>query len=168
MVFSGHFHHRSDNGTVYYTGNPYQTNWMDYKDPRGFHIFDFKNRNLEFIENPYEMFHKYVYNDENIEATQVQEMDFSMYQDCYVKVIVEQKNNPYVFDLILEKMYANGVADLNVVETFADVEDDIEIDEAQDTITILSGYIDNMEENVDKKNLDLLMRRLYNEALTSE
>ena len=65
-------------------------------------------------------------------------------------------------------MYANGVADLNVVETFADVEDDIEIDEAQDTITILSGYIESMEENVDKKNLDLLMRRLYNEALTSE
>ena len=44
MVFSGHFHHKSDNGTIYYLGNPYQTNWMDYKDPRGFHIFDFETR----------------------------------------------------------------------------------------------------------------------------
>ena len=52
MVFSGHFHHKSDNGTVYYTGNPYQTNWLDYKDPRGFHIFDFDSRELTFIQNP--------------------------------------------------------------------------------------------------------------------
>ena len=63
VVFSGHFHHRSDNGTIYYVGNPYQNTWMDHKDPRGFHIFDFETRELTFIENPYEMFHKYFYND---------------------------------------------------------------------------------------------------------
>ena len=36
---------------------------MDYKDPRGFHIFDFETRELTFVENPNEMFHKYFYND---------------------------------------------------------------------------------------------------------
>ena len=76
MVFSGHFHHKSDNGTIYYLGNPYQTNWMDYKDPRGFHMFDFETRELTFIENPYEMFHKYFYNDLEWTVETVQAEDF--------------------------------------------------------------------------------------------
>ena len=63
-AFSGHFHHKSDNGNVYYLGNPYQITWSDYKDPRGFHIFDTETRELEFIQNPYEMFYKIYYDDE--------------------------------------------------------------------------------------------------------
>ena len=51
--------------TVYYLGNPYQITWSDYKDPRGFHIFDTETRELEFILNPYEIFHK-IYYDEKI------------------------------------------------------------------------------------------------------
>ena len=62
--FSGHFHHKSDNGNVYYLPNPYQITWSDYKDPRGFHIFDTETRELEFILNPYEIFHKIYYDDE--------------------------------------------------------------------------------------------------------
>ena len=49
MAMSGHFHHRSDNGTVFYLGNPYEITWSDYKDPRGFHIFDTDKRSLEYI-----------------------------------------------------------------------------------------------------------------------
>ena len=93
MVFSGHFHHKSDNGTIYYLGNPYQTNWMDYKDPRGFHMFDFETRELTFIENPYEMFHKYFYNDLEWTVETVQAEDFDKWKNCYVKIIVENKTN---------------------------------------------------------------------------
>ena len=63
MAFSGHFHHKSDNGNIYYLGNPYQITWSDYKDSRGFHIFDTKTRELEFVLNPFEMFHKIHYDD---------------------------------------------------------------------------------------------------------
>jgi hypothetical protein len=45
-----------------------------------------------------------------------------------------------------------------------DSEDDI-VDEAEDTITIMSKYIESMPENVPKKKLDNLMRTLYNEAM---
>ena len=71
-VFSGHFHHKSDNGTVYYLGNPYQITWSDYKDPRGFHIFDTETRELEFIQNPYEIFHKIYYDDEKTTLEEIQ------------------------------------------------------------------------------------------------
>jgi len=46
------------------------------------------------------------------------------------------------------------------------IDDDI-IDQAEDTLTILSGYVESL--NVENKvELDGLMRSLYNEALTVE
>ena len=39
-VLSGHFHHKSDNGNVYYLGTPYELTWQDYADKKGFHIFE--------------------------------------------------------------------------------------------------------------------------------
>ena len=68
-----------------------------------------------------------------------------------------------------DKLYASNVADLIVVENFSDfdVSDEDIIDEAQDTLTILSSYVESL--NVENKiELDGLMRSLYNEALTVE
>ena len=59
MVFSGHYHHRSNDGHVFYLGNPYELTWQDYNDPRGFHIFDLKTRQLEFIQNSYSLFERF-------------------------------------------------------------------------------------------------------------
>ena len=39
-VFSGHFHTRSNDGKIFYLGNPYEMFWNDVNDKRGFHIFD--------------------------------------------------------------------------------------------------------------------------------
>ena len=39
-VYSGHFHTRSNDGKIYYLGNPYEMFWNDVNAPRGFHIFD--------------------------------------------------------------------------------------------------------------------------------
>ena len=32
-VFSGHFHHKSDDGQIFYLGTPYEIYWNDYQDP---------------------------------------------------------------------------------------------------------------------------------------
>ncbi|NWJ21695.1 hypothetical protein HX849_04190, partial [Marine Group I thaumarchaeote] len=170
MAMSGHFHHRSDNGTVFYLGNPYEITWSDYKDPRGFHIFDTDKRTLEFIQNPYRMFHKIYYDDSEETFESITERDYSEYNNTYVKVVIQKKTNPFWFDTVLDKLYAADVANLVVVENFSDLEfmeDDEIIDEAQDTLTILSKYVESL--NVEKKaELNILMRNLYNEALTVE
>ena len=82
MRFSGHFHHKSDNGNVYYLGNPYQITWSDYKDPRGFHIFDTETRELEFIKNPYEIFHKIYYDDEKTTLEEIQSTGLLTIRSC--------------------------------------------------------------------------------------
>ena len=168
-AFSGHFHHKSDNGNVYYLGNPYQITWSDYKDPRGFHIFDTETRELEFIQNPYEMFYKIYYDDEKTTLEEIQTQDYSQYEGCYVKVVVVNKKNPFWFDTLLDKLYSANVEDISVIENFhddIDLEDEV-IDEAEDTVTILSKYVNSLNID-DKKELDNLLVSLYNESLTIE
>lgn len=170
MVFSGHFHHKSDNGTIYYLGNPYHLTWMDYGDERGFHIFDTKTRELTFIKNPYSIFKKLIYNDENLAFDDIINEDRSDMEGCYVKVIVQNKTDGYLFDKFIEQIEKNNSADISVVDNIGIemMEDTDIIDEAEDTLTILSKYIDGLSLNVDKQKLDNLMKTLYNESLTLE
>ncbi len=169
MAFSGHFHHKSDNGTIYYLGTPYQITWSDYKDSRGFHIFDTDTRELEYIKNPFEMFHKVYYDDDEMTLETIQKEDYSKYKGCYVKVVSVNKKNPFWFDTLMDKLYAADVADISVVENFDQdllVEENM-IDEAEDTLTILSKYVNSL--NIDnKKELDTLLTTLYNESLMVE
>ena len=52
-VFSGHFHTRSNNGKIYYLGNPYEMFWNDVNDPRGFNLFDTQTLKHSPVNNPY-------------------------------------------------------------------------------------------------------------------
>jgi DNA repair exonuclease SbcCD nuclease subunit len=170
MVLSGHFHHKSSQGNVTYVGTPYEMTWSDYNDPKGFHIFDTETRELEFVKNPYAMFNKVVYDDANTDFEYWNNYDFSSLKDTYVKVVVLNKQNPFLFDHVIDKIYKISVSDLSIVEDFSDtiiLDDDI-IDQAEDTITILNKYIDNLELDVSSDKLKTIMRELYIEALNTE
>jgi DNA repair exonuclease SbcCD nuclease subunit len=171
VVLTGHFHHKSTDGTITYVGTPYEITWSDYNDPRGFHIFDTNTRELEFIQNPHRMFYKLNYKDDLEHfAEQYKTFDYSIYQGCYVKVVVLCKQNPFLFDIVIDSLYKAGVADISIVEDFGDIEtinDDV-IDEAEDTMTILSKYIDNLTLDVESAKLKNIMHELYIEALSTE
>ena len=64
-VFSGHYHTRSDNGKIFYLGNPYEMFWNDVNDTRGFHIFDTDTLTHTPINNPYKLFYNIYYEDTN-------------------------------------------------------------------------------------------------------
>ena len=82
VVFSGHYHTRSNDGKIFYLGNPYQMYWNDVDDPRGFHIFDTETFKLEFIQNPHTMFEKIYYDD-----TDVKSFDAENLKDKILKII---------------------------------------------------------------------------------
>ena len=134
-------------------------------------MFDLKTRELQFIENPFKMFYKIVYDDLNKTFEDVLEIDFSYLKDSFVKVIVKNKTNPYWFDLYIEKLEKVGLTDVQVVEDHLNLnlegDDDI-VNEAEDTMTILKKYIDSIEIDTDKQRLDKLIRTLYDEALSVE
>jgi len=159
-VWSGHYHHKSKKGNIQYLGNPYQMFWNDYKDKRGFHIYDTETDRLTFIENPYEIFQKLYYND-----SEHQEIDYDQYKDCFVKVIVEEKNDYLQFEKVIDKLYDTGVHEVKIIESLVnetgEIDDDIEI---KDTMTLLSEYVDEVEVSVDKKKLKKLLNTLYIES----
>ena len=171
VVLSGHFHHKSTDGQITYTGTPYEMTWSDYNDPKGFHIFDTDTRELQFVENPFHMFNKVMYDDKIHDFEYWKTYDFDSLKDTYVKVVVLNKQNPYLFDTVLDTLYKKGIADISIVEDFSDIvfdQDQELIDQAEDTMTILSKYIDNLSLNVENEKLKSLMRELYVEALNSE
>jgi hypothetical protein len=168
---SGHFHHKSTDGTIYYLGNQYEITWADYGDVRGFHVFNTDTRELEFVPNPNKIFHKINYDDSTQSFEEWKKFDFTQYKDTYVKVVVVNKQNAYLFDYVVDALYKAQVADVAIVEDFTDnmVEDDEElVNQAEDTMTILSKYIDGLTINVDSAKLKNLMRELYVESLNTE
>jgi len=170
MVFSGHYHHKSSKNNIHYLGNPYELTWQDYDDARGFHILDLKTHELSFIQNPYRMFHKLIYDDKTDSIADIQNLDLQKYSSSYVKVVVVNKTNPYLFDMLINKLYQVNPIDISVAEDFTDIEEinDSEIDQAEDTITILSKYVDNLTVDLDKNKLKSIFREIYIEALNEE
>jgi predicted phosphodiesterase len=169
IVCSGHFHHKSTSGNINYLGSPYEMTWADYNDPRGFHIFDTETRELVFVRNTLKMFHKIVYDDSNTTLDEIVNKHFDKFNECYVKVIIREKNNPYWFDLFMEKIEKSNPVHVQVVEDHLNLDlenDDTIVSEAEDTITILNKYIDGLDINVDKQNLEKIIKELYSEALS--
>ena len=169
-VLSGHFHHKSTDGVITYLGNQYEMTWADHGDERGFHVFDTETRELEFVRNPFHMFHKMSYDDTVQDFEYWKKYDYIKMKDCYVKIIAVNKQNPYLFDTVVENLYKIGVADIAIVEDFTEenIEDDEMVNQAEDTMTILSKYIDGLTLNVNSDKLKNLMRELYVEALNTE
>ena len=171
IVLSGHFHHMSSADNITYVGTPYEMTWSDYNDPRGFHVFDTSTRELEFVRNPHRMFHKVYYDDAEQDFEYWKNFDYESLKECFVKVVVINKQNPYLFDNVVDNLYKCGVSDLSIVEDFTDtsIDDDKEIvDQAEDTMTILGKYIDNLTLNVEPDKLKSMMREIYIEALNVE
>lgn len=171
-VFSGHYHHRSNQDNIRYLGNPYELTWQDYNDPRGFHLFDLDTRDLEFIENPNVMFHRITYDDKEESITEITNKELGKFAGTYVKVVVLNKTNPYLFDKFMNNLYNVNPIDITIAEDFADltegVEDDM-INEAEDTITIINKFVDGIkEDHIDNDKLKSVLKELYVEALNLE
>ena len=168
LVFSGHYHHRSDDGHIYYLGNPYELTWQDYNDPRGFHLFDLNSRQLEFIRNPYTMFERIEYNDKGEEPTDLDTIDL---QGKFVKLVVVNKTDFYKFDKFTQKLYNKGCHDIKIVEDMSEFNEGELLDESinlEDTLSVLGHYVDSIETDLDKENIKNYMRSLYTEAVNIE
>ena len=120
----------------------------------------------EFIPNPYSMFHKIYYDDEKLEYG-----DLSRYENCYVKIIIQNKKNSYMFETLMDKLINMGVGHISIVDNLFDIEDlgnDIEsMEDVEDTMSVIRSCVDGLEIQ-NKETLNTLMQTLYNEALTME
>ena len=163
-VYSGHYHTRSNDGKIFYLGNPYEMYWNDVNDTRGFHIFDSDTLEVTPFNNPHQMFYNIYYED-----TPYQMIDTTKYEQKIVKVIVRKKTDIKQFEKFIDKLYSSNVAELKVVENFALVEnEEFEAEESEDTISILNRYIQEAEVELDKSVITNILQEVYKEACEVE
>ena len=157
-VFSGHYHTRSNDGRVFYLGNPYEIYWSDWNDTRGFTIFDTETLDHHHIDNPYNMFEIINYDEDTTKLD-------SDYENNIVKVVIKNKKDQLKYEKFLDKLYSQNPAEVKIVENFEinikDFEEDIE---SEDTISILDRYIQESETNKDKTRIMSIMREVHKES----
>lgn len=166
LVLSGHYHTRSRKDNIVYIGTPYEMNWQDYGDPKGFHTFDLNSRKLDFHQNPNKLFTKIIYDETNLI-----DLDPLDLRNCFVRVIVTNKNDYYVFDNFINKLYTKGCYEIKIIEDIMDMtEGDIgEEINLEDTLDVLDNYIDSVGlQSNDSQNLKKFMKTLYLEAINMD
>lgn len=169
-VLSGHFHHSSEIGNVKYLGAHAEFTWSEYGDPRGFHVMDTQTGSLTFFENPFKMFKKVIYDDrdKSLEETLSSTSDTD---GSVVKIIVKSKDNPLWFDTFVSKIEETNPVKILVVNDHlhADVDNNVDVSEAEDTITIIRKYLKSNNLELDRVDeIEQTMIDLYEEALSIE
>jgi len=165
-VWSGHLHHKSQEGNISYLGSPYEIKFDDMNDPRGFHTWKSGTMKLEFHENPYRMFYKIYYDDKEKTLDFLLKKINDKYQGAYIKVIVQNRINPLFFDKFIEKLFNMNPADVKIDDDLQLSEEDanMKVDLTEDTLTILNKYVDNLEIDSNKDKIKEEIKILYTEA----
>jgi DNA repair exonuclease SbcCD nuclease subunit len=166
-VLSGHFHKKHTQDNIHYLGTPYPLTFGDFGQPKGYHILDTETGDLEFIENEVSIF-KIIKYDDQANDYDFETMDFSDYRDCFVKVIVVEKKNPYAFDRMLSKLYDTECFQIRIVDTTLAMQEgdgDIHVDMTEDTLSLIRREIDGMDNVDDPDRLKKVMSELFVEAI---
>ena len=165
-VISGHFHKKSDDGHIYYLGAQYEMTWSDYKDPKGFHIFDTETRELERISNPNRIHKKIYYNDSKEDYSK---KDISEFKNTFIKLFVSNKTDEDMFNTFVDRLQTKiNIHELNIIEDSmsdisASVREDI-LEQGEDTLTFLGNYVDQIDTDLDRHKLKDFIKDVYTEA----
>ena len=80
------------------------------------------------------------------------------------------KQDLYKFDQYIQTLYTKGCFEIKIVEDMSEFSDG-EIGEEinlEDTMDVLSNYIDSIETSADKEKIKQFMKSLYVEAINVE
>ncbi len=163
-VYSGHYHHRSTDGTIFYLGTQYEITWADFNDPKGFHVFDTNTRQIEFIQNSHKMFYQHVYDNSDIVP------DHQEVTDKHIKVIVKNRDDVKMFDDYMDKLHKMNYADIQVVEAgfTVDANTTFEVDEATDLMTDMTKFVETQVTGHKPEDIMEELRDIHLEALNME
>lgn len=168
MVLSGHFHIKQSDGNIFYLGSQYQMNFGDVNSKKGFHVLDTATRELQFIENPNDIFHIFTYDDsDEINVKNIANFVAKRnLKGSFVRIFVRNKTKQKIFDKFLDALYDRGIQDVSIVDDTmilsSATNDSVE---SEDTLSIINKEIDAIERDVDKIKLKNIIKDLYMESL---
>lgn len=158
-VFSGHYHIKDTKGLVKYLGTPWQINWSDYNEEKGFYVWD-EDDYLEFIEN--ESSKKYIkvkYNDSentdrNIEVSGLFKHSKALTDDEYKELLpyIQKHEIKFFINEAKDRHFDEILYTMKESEVQATVIDNQEISEI-----IGTDYINETEEQTHKDTRTLIV-----------
>lgn len=169
MVLSGHFHTKSQRDNIHYLGSQMEFTWSDCDDPKYFHVLDTETRELTPVRNPHTIYKKVLYNDKEIDYNTQYEMD--NFEKKFVKVIVVNKSDQFMFDRFIDKIQSQDIYDLKIAENFQEFQgsnvgdDNLEFEQTED---LLNSYVDNVDTDLDKDRIKSNIHELMTEAQSIE
>jgi len=113
------------------------------------------------------MFERIEYDDKGKDPI---DLDVIELEQKYVKLVVVNKTDFYKFDKFIQKLYNKGCHEIKIIEDMSEFSEG-EIGEEinlEDTLSVLSHYVDSIETDVDKEQIKTYMRTLYTEAVNIE
>jgi hypothetical protein len=161
-VLSGHYHCKSSSGNITYLGTQYQLTWADYGEEKGFHVFDDSSNMLKFIKNPNTVFYKIVYDEDMVYTDEW----FGQFKDKFVKVLVNTFKYKDKFESFKTNIENSNVHDLQILYNTTDATSDIDMTDIDDTLKLMTTYIDNNEYSVNVNDLKSVITTLYTKALS--
>lgn len=168
MVLSGHFHTKSSRDNVHYLGSQMEFTWADVDDPKFFHVLDTATREIEAVRNPITMFKKVIYDDSKHDYDNI---DMSQFENKFIKLIVINKNDLYMFDKFVDKLQSVNTYELKIAESFEEyLGDNVEDEKVslEDTTELLDSYVEAVDTDLDKEHIKVELRKLYTEAQNLE
>jgi len=168
LCLSGHYHASSQQGNIRYLGCQMEFTWADAGDAKHFHILDTETQEITAVLNPLTLFEKIYYDDTNIDYN---DFDINICENKFVKVIVGNKSNPFMFDKFIERISEMNTHDLKIAENFSEFLGEnvlTNIEDIENTTDLMANYIDGVKTDLDKDKLKTLMNSLYNDALDME
>jgi hypothetical protein len=166
-VLSGHFHIKQSENNIHYLGTQYQMNFSDVYSTKGFHVYDTETNEMQFINNPNSIFHLFSYDDSTTDDIKriAAFVKTTNLKGGFVRLKVKSKSKQEIFDKFIDALWEKGVQDLSVIEDLTERSTDVEFDESEDTMSIISREIDAIERPIDKVKLKTIVRDLYMESL---
>jgi DNA repair exonuclease SbcCD nuclease subunit len=168
MVLSGHYHVSSQQNNIRYLGSQMEFTWADAHDNKYFHILDTDTQEIKQIHNPIRIFEKIQYDDTNKDYN---DFDINICKNKFIKVVVGNKSNPFMFDKLIERISELNIYDLKIAENFSEFLGEnvlTNIEDIENTTDLMINYIDSVNTDLDKNKLKTLMNSLYNDALDME
>jgi hypothetical protein len=163
-VYSGHFHCRHSKGNIHYLGTQYQMTFTDLGERKGFSILHPRTGEMEFVENPHQIFHQIEYDDTKQDYNI---LNCKPYKNTFVRIMVKGKSRPIMFDNLLDRLNdapVHSVSITDLTEKEVNKTDQV-VDVSKDTLTLICDEIDDMETVVDPVRLKTLIREIYSESV---
>lgn len=166
-VLSGHFHLRSEINNIIYIGNSYDIIWSDYGAKKGFVVLDTDTLELEYIDNPYQIFEKINFD----EIIKHKHIDFDQYSKKHLKVYISPQSKKSKVESFITHLEKVNPLSVIIQETGAQSVIDktfISENSSKETIFYIRSYLDNLFSNqqlhLNKDDLIKTMNDIYIQA----